>query len=212
MRQVNGDAKPGDVVELAAGRYELIDGLSLDVDDVTVKGAGPEATVLSFNGQKGAGEGLLITSDRVTVRDLVIRQAQASGVAFDRVSLRPRVLREVRPTDLTTTLLGRTLPFPILLAPTAYHRVIHSEGELATACGAGKVGATWVVSTGSNFAIEEIAAVGSAPLWFQLYVQSDREATRRLVRRVEDAFARHRRAKERFAGRPAQWPDTAWVG
>src|SRR5947209_5044954 len=56
------DAKPGDVVQLAAGRYELTDGLSLDVAGVTVRGAGPEATVLSFKGQKGSGEGLLVTS------------------------------------------------------------------------------------------------------------------------------------------------------
>src|SRR3954464_2259608 len=63
------DAKPGDTVQIAAGRYELTDGLSLDVAGVTIKGAGPAATVLSFNGQKSSGEGLLITSDKVTVRD-----------------------------------------------------------------------------------------------------------------------------------------------
>ncbi|WP_068876888.1 MULTISPECIES: parallel beta-helix domain-containing protein [unclassified Phenylobacterium] len=74
------DAKPGDVVQLAAGRYELVDGLSLGVDDVTVKGAGPEATVLSFKGQKGAGEGLLVTSDRVTVRDLGVEDTKGDGV------------------------------------------------------------------------------------------------------------------------------------
>jgi parallel beta-helix repeat protein len=74
------DAKPGDVVQLAAGRYELSDGLSLDVDDVTVKGAGPDATVLSFKGQKGAGEGLLVTSDRVTVRDLGVEDTKGDGV------------------------------------------------------------------------------------------------------------------------------------
>ncbi|MCR5877904.1 parallel beta-helix domain-containing protein [Phenylobacterium sp. J367] len=74
------DAKPGDVVEIAAGRYELTDGLSLDVDDVTVKGAGPDRTVLSFKGQKGAGEGLLITSDKVTVRDLAVEDTRGDGL------------------------------------------------------------------------------------------------------------------------------------
>jgi len=74
------DAKPGDVVEMAAGRYELTDGLSLDVDGVTVKGAGPDATVLSFKGQKGAGEGLLVTSDRVTVRDLGVEDTKGDGI------------------------------------------------------------------------------------------------------------------------------------
>ncbi len=74
------DARPGDVVKLAAGRYELSDGLSLDVDDVTVTGAGPDATVLSFKGQKGAGEGLLITSDRVTVRDFGVEDTRGDGI------------------------------------------------------------------------------------------------------------------------------------
>ena len=74
------DAKPGDTVQLAAGRYELSDGLSLDVDEVTVKGAGPDATVLTFKGQKSAGEGLLITSDRVTVRDLAVEDTRGDGV------------------------------------------------------------------------------------------------------------------------------------
>jgi parallel beta-helix repeat protein len=74
------DAKPGDVVALGAGRFELDDGLSLDVDDVTVKGAGPVETVLSFKGQKGAGEGLLVTSDRVTVRDLAVEDTRGDGV------------------------------------------------------------------------------------------------------------------------------------
>ncbi|HEY8573996.1 parallel beta-helix domain-containing protein [Phenylobacterium sp.] len=74
------DAKPGDVVAIAAGRYELTDGLSLDVDHVTVKGAGPGATVLSFKGQKGAGEGLLVTSDKVTVRDLKVEDTKGDGL------------------------------------------------------------------------------------------------------------------------------------
>ncbi len=74
------DAKPGDTVQLAAGRYELTDGLSLDIADVTVKGAGPARTILSFKGQKGAGEGLLVTSDRVTLRDFAIEDTRGDGV------------------------------------------------------------------------------------------------------------------------------------
>lgn len=74
------DAKPGDEVVLAAGRYVMDDGLSLDVDGVTVRGAGQDKTVLSFAGQKGAGEGLLITSDRVTVRDLAVEDTKGDGI------------------------------------------------------------------------------------------------------------------------------------
>jgi parallel beta-helix repeat protein len=74
------DAKPGDTVELAAGRYELTDGLSLDVADVTVKGAGPDKTVLSFKGQKSSGEGLLVSSDRVTLRDFAVEDTRGDGI------------------------------------------------------------------------------------------------------------------------------------
>jgi parallel beta-helix repeat protein len=74
------DAKPGDVVEFAAGRYDLTDGLSLDVDNVTVKGAGADKTILSFKGQKGAGEGLLITSNKVTVRDFAVEDTRGDGI------------------------------------------------------------------------------------------------------------------------------------
>ena len=74
------DAKPGDTVSIAAGRYELTDGLSLDVANVTVKGAGPAATVLSFKGQKSSGEGFLITSNRVTVRDLGVEDSKGDGI------------------------------------------------------------------------------------------------------------------------------------
>jgi parallel beta-helix repeat protein len=74
------DAKPGDTVEIGAGRFDLTDGLSLDVDKVTVRGAGPETTTLSFKGQKGAGEGLLVTSDDAVLRDFAIEDSKGDGV------------------------------------------------------------------------------------------------------------------------------------
>lgn len=74
------EAQPGDVVQIAAGRYDLTDGLSLDVDKVTVRGAGPGKTVLSFKGQMGAGEGLLVTSDDVTLRDFAVEDSKGDGI------------------------------------------------------------------------------------------------------------------------------------
>lgn len=74
------EAQPGDTVQIAAGRYNLTDGLSLDVDKVTVRGAGPNATVLSFKGQQGAGEGLLVTSDDVVLRDFGVEDTRGDGI------------------------------------------------------------------------------------------------------------------------------------
>jgi 4-hydroxymandelate oxidase len=105
--------------------------------------------------------------------------------AYDQIRLRPRILQEVATVDTMTTLLGQAMPFPILLAPTAYHRAIHPDGELATARGAGAAGATWVVSTATTTPLDEIASVAKAPLWFQLYVQPDKGVTLDLVRRAE---------------------------
>ena len=105
--------------------------------------------------------------------------------SFDRILLRPRVLRDVAKVDTKVTLLSRELPFPIILAPTAFHRAIHPDGEIATAIGAGSAGATWVVSTGTTTTLEEIGRSATAPLWFQLYVQPDREVTRDLVQKAE---------------------------
>jgi parallel beta-helix repeat protein len=73
-------AAPGDTVQLGAGRFVLSDGLSLDVKGVTVRGAGMDATVLDFSGQKGAGEGLLVTSDEVTLRDFAIENTKGDGI------------------------------------------------------------------------------------------------------------------------------------
>jgi parallel beta-helix repeat protein len=74
------DAKPGDVVQLGKGRFVLTDGLSLDVPRVTVRGAGPRASILSFKGQKGAGEGLLVTSDDVVLRGFGVEDTKGDGI------------------------------------------------------------------------------------------------------------------------------------
>ena len=74
------DAKPGDIVAIGAGRFELTDGLSLAVDRVTVTGAGADKTVLSFKGQKGAGEGLLVTSDDVILKGFAVEDSRGDGI------------------------------------------------------------------------------------------------------------------------------------
>ena len=73
-------AEPGDEIVLAAGRYTLTDGLSLDVDNVTVRGAGMDGTVLDFTSQQGSGEGMLVTSDNVTLRDFALENPKGDGI------------------------------------------------------------------------------------------------------------------------------------
>ncbi len=73
-------AEPGDVVALAAGRYAITDGLSLDVNQVTLKGAGAKETILDFTNQQGAGEGLLVTSDDVVLRDFAVENSKGDGI------------------------------------------------------------------------------------------------------------------------------------
>ena len=109
---------------------------------------------------------------------------------LDATRLWPRVLRDVSRVDPRLSLLGVDLPFPILLAPTGFQRLFHPEGELATARGAGAAGALYTLSTAATTSIEDIAAVATAPLWFQLYAQRDRGFTLELVRRAEAAGCR----------------------
>ncbi|MGB7405000.1 MAG: parallel beta-helix domain-containing protein [Pacificimonas sp.] len=74
------EAEPGDVVHLSSGTYTLSDGLSLDVDNVVVRGDGPDETVLTFKDQEGAGEGLLVTSDRVLLTGFAIEDTRGDGI------------------------------------------------------------------------------------------------------------------------------------
>jgi len=85
------EAKPGDIVTLAAGRFEFTDGLSLDQSKVTIRGAGPAQTILSFKGQTGAGEGLLVTGDDVTLEGFAVEDTKGDGIkskGADRITYR----------------------------------------------------------------------------------------------------------------------------
>jgi 4-hydroxymandelate oxidase len=112
---------------------------------------------------------------------------EENHAAYDRLRLRFRVLRDVSERDLSIELLGRRISMPMLIAPTAFHRLAHPDGEAATARAAAAAGTIMTLSTLSNCSIEEVAAAAAGPLWFQLYVYRDREATRELVGRAEAA-------------------------
>ena len=108
--------------------------------------------------------------------------------AWSRLRLRPRVLRDVRRVDTATTVLGAPLPAPIMVAPTAYHGLVHPDGELATAAGAAAAGSLMILSTQSNRPLEEVARhTPGAPRWFQVYVNVDHAFTDELVGRAAAA-------------------------
>jgi len=119
--------------------------------------------------------------DEVTLRE--------NRAAYDRRALAYRVLVDVSRRDLATSVLGQPVAMPILVAPTAFHRLADLEGEVATARAAGAAGTVMILSTLSTSTVEEVVAA-SGPVWFQLYVYKDRKATEGLVRRAEEAGCR----------------------
>jgi L-lactate dehydrogenase (cytochrome) len=113
---------------------------------------------------------------------------RANCEAFARHRIVPRMLRDVSERDLSTTVLGTAMPAPLLLAPIGVQKVVHEDGELATARAAAAAGIPMIASTASHFSLEEIAeAGGERPRWFQLYWPNDPELARSLVERAERA-------------------------
>ena len=106
---------------------------------------------------------------------------------FDEIRLHPRALVDVSKIDTSLELFGERLDYPILLAPCAYQKLVHPEGEIATARGAAAARTPFVVSTFATVALEEISRSTAASLWFQLYVHPDHAFTRDLIQRVEGA-------------------------
>ncbi|MGK3969160.1 alpha-hydroxy acid oxidase [Sorangium sp. So ce118] len=107
--------------------------------------------------------------------------------AFRRLEIHYRVLVDVAERDMSTTLLGTTVPFPILVAPTAYQRLAHPDGELASSRATSELGTLFTLSTLSTTSLEAVAEASPGPKWFQLYVHKDRGLTRSLVERAEAA-------------------------
>jgi 4-hydroxymandelate oxidase len=110
--------------------------------------------------------------------------------AFAALALHYRVMVDVARRDLATTVLGSRVAMPVLVAPTAFHKLAHRDGEVASARAAGDAGTVFVLSTLSNTPVEDVCAAATGPVWFQLYIYKDRGATAALVRRVEAAGCR----------------------
>ncbi len=117
----------------------------------------------------GAGAGLTLLENRA---------------AFNRLRILPRALVDATHIDTKIELFGRIHDFPILLAPAGYNMLMHPRGELEAIEGANLADATMCAANFSNFTVEEIGAVAQRPLWFQLYVQTDRGFTKEMVERA----------------------------
>ena len=148
-------AQPGDEVVLGAGRFLLDDGLSLDVDGVTLRGAGMNATVLDFTGQQGAGEGLLVTSDKVTLRDFAVENPHGDGIkskgADEIVYQRVRVTWTGGPKE-TNGAYG--------LYPVESNGVLITESEVSGASDAGiYVGQSKRITVRNNIARHNVAGI-----------------------------------------------------
>lgn len=107
--------------------------------------------------------------------------------AYRRLTFRPRVLRDVGEVDISATLLGKRLPMPLVLAPTGFTRIADPAGELAVARAAARAGLPYTLSTLGTRSIEEVAAVSSGRLWFQVYVWKDRGLVAEMVQRAADS-------------------------
>ncbi|HET9101741.1 MAG TPA: alpha-hydroxy acid oxidase [Solirubrobacteraceae bacterium] len=116
-------------------------------------------------------------TDEITLRD--------NRAAWSRYALRPRALVGVGHRDPGVELLGRPRPHPVIIAPTAYHRLAHPDGEPATARAAAATSTVMCLSTLATSSPEEVAAAApDATRWFQLYVFKDRGVTREIVTRA----------------------------
>lgn len=115
---------------------------------------------------------------------------KANREAYEKLKIHYKILVDVEKRDLSTTIFGQHIDFPIIVAPTAFHKLAHPEGELATGRAAVKAKTIMTLSSLSTTTIEEVAEATNKTFWFQLYINKQREYTRDLVARAESAGAK----------------------
>ena len=116
--------------------------------------------------------------------ELTIRRTRA---VFDSIMMRPSMLTDVSYMDLSTTVLGQEIAFPIMLDPAGNHGAAHPEAEIASVKAAGQTGTLMVLSSHASTTLEDVARAASGPLWFQQYFFKDRELTLDMAARAEEA-------------------------
>jgi 4-hydroxymandelate oxidase len=112
-------------------------------------------------------------NDEVTLR--------GNREAFDRIAIRYRTMVDVSRRALETTVLGTPVSIPVLVAPTAMHKLLHPDGECGTARAANASGTLMITSTTATTRLSEVRAATPGPMWFQLYIYQDRSKTQALL-------------------------------
>lgn len=120
------------------------------------------------------------SADEITLRE--------NRRALDALRLWPSIPETARPLARNLRLLGQDYAAPLFVAPVAYQRLFHPQGEIVMAQAAAAMGAGFMLSTLSSIELERVRAAGEgAPQWFQLYLQPERVNTIALLRRAEEA-------------------------
>ncbi len=107
--------------------------------------------------------------------------------AFRDMQIRPRVLRDVKAVNTSTTVLGKEVTFPLILAPSGFTRIADPPGELAAARAAARAGIPYTLSTMGTRSMEEVAEVSTGRLWYQVYVWRDKGLVAEMIRRAAAA-------------------------
>ncbi|KAB8261097.1 FMN-dependent dehydrogenase [Aspergillus pseudonomiae] len=116
--------------------------------------------------------------------DMITRDANKA--MYDRILLRPRVLRNVNKVNTQTTILGCETGLPLFVSPAAMAKMVHPDGELAIARGCAKYSVGQCISTNASYTVSDITACAPGhPFFFQLYINRDRAASEQLLRQVE---------------------------
>ncbi|TDL78150.1 histidine kinase [Palleronia sediminis] len=149
-----------------------LDVISLPRLEAPFREAVPEAGYVFVTGAKG--DEWTLQENLRAMHDFRIMTHRLTGVSPDNL-------------DLSVEILGERMPFPFFVAPMGAHRMVHEEGEVATARGAGMAGALYCSSGASNRTLEEIAQATTGPKWFQIYFNADEDVTRSVLRRARDA-------------------------
>ncbi|OJJ32855.1 hypothetical protein ASPWEDRAFT_42889 [Aspergillus wentii DTO 134E9] len=158
-----------------ANRPEQLDASILTISDLAKAGEKRLPVIVRDYFNQGAG-------DLVTLKD--------NEAAFTRYKLRPLVLKDVDSLDISTTLFGQKIPFPLGFAPSAAHRLAHPDGELATSRAAAKNGIPMALSSWSTTSVEDVRAQGAGagnPYAMQISFFRDVNITKSIIERAEKA-------------------------